>query len=307
MMITSRQLEAFRAVMEHGTVTAAAERLGVSQPAVSKILAGLEHDIGYPLFTRLKRRLAPTSEARLLAAEVARLYHSLDQVSVVAREIRERQIGDLHVCATPALGRSVLPDVLAGFVERHAKAHIVFHARSSAFINRKVVDQQIDLGFSMVPFEHPSTVVEELSRAAAVCVLPEGHRLARRKVIRPADLAGERFLSFQPDGRMRHLIDAAFEHDRIERRLQIEIYSSAEACALVARGLGVSIVEPFTARDYVGAGIVMVPFEPRIRYLFRALRPRYRKPSLLADAFLEAVKDHLRRIAHELPGARAEN
>ena len=67
-MITSRQLEAFRAIMEHGTVTAAAERLGVSQPAVSKILAGLEHEIGYPLFTRIKRRLAPTSEARLLAA-----------------------------------------------------------------------------------------------------------------------------------------------------------------------------------------------------------------------------------------------
>ena len=94
-MITSRQLEAFRAIMAHGTVTAAAERLGVSQPAVSKILAGLEHEIGYPLFTRIKRRLAPTSEARLLEQEVARLYHSLERVTEVAREIRERQIGDL--------------------------------------------------------------------------------------------------------------------------------------------------------------------------------------------------------------------
>jgi hypothetical protein len=56
----------------------------------------------------------------------------------------------------------------------------------------------------------------------------------------------------------------------------------------------VSIVEPFTARDYRGEGIAIVPFEPRIRYLFRAMRPRYRKPSRLADAFLGAVKDHLR-------------
>ena len=107
-MITSRQLEAFRAIMEHGTVTAAAERLGVSQPAVSKILAGLELEIGYPLFTRIKRRLAPTSEARLLAAEVTRLYHSLDRISEMAREIRDRQVGDLHVYSTPALGRTVL-------------------------------------------------------------------------------------------------------------------------------------------------------------------------------------------------------
>ena len=89
-MITPRQLEAFAAVMERGTATAAAERLGVSQPAVSKILAGLELEIGYPLFTRIKRRLAPTSEAQLLAAEVTRLYRGLEQVSEVAREI-ERQ------------------------------------------------------------------------------------------------------------------------------------------------------------------------------------------------------------------------
>ena len=137
-------------------------------------------------------------------------------------------------------------------------------------------------------------VTEELSRAAAVCVVPAGHRLARRKVIRPADLRGERFLSFPLDGRMRHLIDAAFEQERIERSLQIDVYSSADACALAARGLGVSIVEPFTARDYERDGIAVVPFEPRIRYLFRAMRPRFRKPSRLADAFLDAVKAHLR-------------
>lgn len=293
-MISQRQLEVFRATMERGTVTAAAERLGVSQPAVSKILAGLEAEIGYPLFTRVKRRLAPTSEARLLAAEVARLYHGLERLSDIAREIRERQIGDLHIYSTPALGRTVLPDVLAAFLKKHAQAHVVFHVRSSTYINQKMVDQQLDLGFSMMPFEHPSMVTEELSRAAAVCVLPREHRLTRRKVIRPADLRGERFLSFPLDGRMRHLIDAAFEQDRIERRTQIDVYSSAEACALAGRGVGVSIVEPFTARDYEKSGIVIVPFEPKIRYLFRAMRPRYRKPSLLADAFLEAVKSHLR-------------
>lgn len=293
-MITQRQLEVFRATMERGTVTAAAERLGVSQPAVSKILAGLEAEIGYPLFTRVKRRLAPTSEARLLAAEVARLYHGLERLSDVAREIRERQIGDLHIYSTPALGRTVLPDVLAGFLKKHAQAHVIFHVRSSTYINQKMVDQQLDLGFSMMPFEHPSMVTEELSRATAVCVMPRDHRLARRKVIRPADLRGERFLSFPLDGRMRHIVDAVFEQDRIDRRTQIDVYSSAEACALAARGVGVSIVEPFTARDYAKSGIAIVPFEPKIRYLFRAMRPRYRKPSLLADAFLDAVKSHLK-------------
>jgi DNA-binding transcriptional LysR family regulator len=296
MMISPRQIEAFRAIMERGSVTAAAERLGVSQPAVSKILAGLELEIGYPLFTRIKRRLAPTSEAHLLVAEVARLYHGLEQVNEVARAIRDRQVGDLVIHSTYSLGRTVLPDVMAAFVKRHAKAHIVFHVRSSTSIHQKMIDQQLDLGFSMMPFEHPSIVSEELSRAAAVCVLPGDHRLARRKVIRPADLRGERFLSFPLDGRMRHLIDAAFEQEHIERKLQVDVYSSADACALAARGMGVSIVEPFTARDYRRDGLAVVPFEPRIRYLFHAMRPRFRPPSRLADAFLEAMKAHLRAM-----------
>ncbi|MDQ8727522.1 LysR substrate-binding domain-containing protein [Bradyrhizobium sp. LHD-71] len=293
-MITYRQLEAFRAIMIHGSVTAAAERLRISQPAVSKTLAGLEREIGYALFTRIKRRLAPTREARLLESEVTRFYHNLERVTEVAREIRERELGDLLIHSTSALGRSVLPDVIAMFMKRHAKVRIAFHVRSSSYINQKMVDQQIDLGFSMMPFEHPSIVSEELSSAAAVCVVPDGHRLARRKVIRPADLRGERFLSFPLDGRMRHLIDAAFEQERIERRLDIDVYSSADACALAARGLGVSIVDPFTARDHMNEGVIMVPFEPRIRYLFRAMRPRYRKPSRLADEFLDSVKAYLK-------------
>lgn len=293
-MITPRQLEAFRAIMANGTVTAASERLGVSQPAVSKILAGLEREIGYPLFTRIKRRLAPTNEARLLASEVARFYDSLERVTAVAREIRERQVGELQIHSTPALGHSVLPDIIAAFLNRHTKARMAFHVRTSAYINQKMIDQQIDIGFSMVPFEHPSIVSEDLSEIAAVCVLPADHRLARRKVIRSADLRGERFLSFPLEGRMRHLIDAAFEQERIDRRLEIDVYSSGDACALAARGLGVSIVDPFTAADYLEDGIAVVPFEPRIRYLFRAMRPRYREPSRLADAFLDDVRQHFK-------------
>ncbi len=172
----------------------------------------------------------------------------------------------------------------------------MFHVRSSTFINQKMVDQQIDLGFSMMPFEHPSMVTEELSRAAAVLRGAGRSSVGERKVIRPADLRGERFL-FLPARQPHAPPDRCAPSSRSASSgsLQIDVYSSADACALAARGaLGVSIVGPFTARDYLRDGIAVVPFEPRIRYLFRAMRPRYRKPSRLADAFLDAVKARLR-------------
>ncbi|HEY4250424.1 MAG TPA: LysR substrate-binding domain-containing protein [Roseomonas sp.] len=295
--ISPRQLEAFRAFMEVGTVTGAAERLRLSQPAVSKILSGLEYSVGYPLFLREKRRLVPTREARLLQREVDRIFRGLDELDGFVRDIRALDQGELHMLSTPALGEVVLPDVMAAFLRRHRDVRVTFQVRHSEVIAQRVVDQQTDLGFSMVPFDHPSIHSEELFQVPAVCVLPAGHRLAACPVIRPEDLRGESFLSFARDARMRHLVDAVFEARQIDRVMRHEIYSSLEACSMAARGIGVAIVEPLTAMRMTQRGLVMRPFEPRIHYSFRVMRPRFRDPSRLAEAFLDAVRAWLQETA----------
>lgn len=292
--ISPRQLEAFRAFMEVGTVTGAAERLRLSQSAVSKILIGLEFDVGYPLFLREKRRLIPTQEARLLRREVDRIFRGLEELGGFVRDIRALEQGELHILSTPALGEVVLPDVLAAFLKAHGQVRVSFQVRHSDVVNQRVADQQADLGFSMLPFDHPAVLGEGLFHVPAVCVLPAGHELAARSMIRAEDLRGENFVSFARDARMRHLVDAVFEQRQIGRILQHEVYSSLEACAMVSRGIGVAIVEPITATRMVGPGMVMRGFEPRIDYSFRVMRPRFRDPSRLADAFLERVREWVR-------------
>lgn len=288
--ITPRQLEAFQAFMEAGTVTGASERMRLSQSAVSKILSGLEYNVGYPLFRREKQRLIPTREAKLLLREVDRIFRGLEELGGFVRDLRTLEQGEMHLVSTPALGEVVLPDVLAGFLHRHRGLRVAFQVRHSEVINQYVVDQQTDLGFSMVPFDHPSVVSEELFRVPAVCVMPKDHRLAGQDSISAEDLRGEDFLSFARDARMRHLVDAVFEQHQIPRSLRLEVYSSLEACSMAARGVGVSIVEPFTAMRVAPSGLAIRPFEPRIDYTFRVMRPRFRDPSRLADAFLDAVK-----------------
>ncbi len=288
--ITPRQLEAFQAFMEAGTVTGAAEHMRLSQSAVSKILGGLEHNVGYPLFRREKQRLIPTREAKLLLREVDRIFRGLEELGGFVRDLRTLEQGEMHIVSTPALGEVVLPDVLAGFLQRHRGVRVAFQVRHSEVINQLVVDQQTDLGFSMVPFDHPSLASEELFRVPAVCVLPQDHRLAGQARITAEDLRGEDFLSFARDARMRHLVDAVFEQRQIPRNLRLEVYSSLEACSMSARGVGVAIVEPFTALRVAPSGLAIRPFEPRIDYSFRVMRPRFRDPSRLADAFLDAVK-----------------
>ena len=87
MALTHRQLEAFHVSMETGTVTGAAERLRISQPAVSKILAALEYDLKLKLFKRVRKRLVPTNEAHMLYVEVHRLMTSMGDIEEFARDL----------------------------------------------------------------------------------------------------------------------------------------------------------------------------------------------------------------------------
>ena len=102
-----RQLEAFRAVMRAGSVTQAAEMLNVSQPAVSRLIACLEQDVGFPLFRRRRGRLQPTPEADFLLGEVERAIANLDHVAQIADDIRKRRTGHLPNCLV-SMGEGML-------------------------------------------------------------------------------------------------------------------------------------------------------------------------------------------------------
>ena len=299
--ISPRQLEAFRAFMEVGSVTGAAERLHLSQSAVSKILSGLEYSVGYPLFLREKKRLLPTREARLLQKEVDRIFRSLEELGGFVRDLRNLEQGELSILATPPIGETILPEVMARFVETHPRIRVTFEIRSSDVVNQRIADQHADLGFSMVPFDHPSVHSEVLFHVPACCALPGGHRLASRRAIRAEDLRDEPFISFLAGSRMRHLVDAVFEQRQIGRVMRHEVYASLDALVLVRKGMGVAIVDPLTAARHVGRELAMRPFEPQIDYTFKAMRPRFRDASRLADAFMDELRAALQRMAPDGP------
>ncbi len=125
--------------------------------------------------------------------------------------------------------------------------------------------------------------------------MPSGPRLAKRKVIRPADLSGEHFVSHPHALESRLHIDALFAAYGIERKLQVETQVSAGVCAMVAAGLGVSLVDAITALEHGGRGLTFLPFDPVMVTEFSVLTPARRSSSMLVGAFV----DHVREFAME--------
>lgn len=306
-MITMRQLEVFRAVIDHGTVTEAARLLRLSQPAVSKIIASMEHEARLQLFRRERRRLVPTAEGLVLYEHARTVFAGLREINRLSTELRNLRAGRLIAVTTLAFSKDLLPRTMASFLRENAGTSASVHVHSSRTVIEWVVAQQADFGLSMLPTDNPAALTLPFCKVAAVCALPPDHRLCEREAIRPEDLQGERFISFTQDTQKRQEIDNLFARRGVERELVVDSYLSELSCALVAGGVGVSIVDPFTAETFARQGaIALRPFEGPILYAFRLLLPRNRPRSLLADAFLQHLERERDRLMAEKGIAQLE-
>ncbi len=284
-----RQIEIFRAVMHSGSMTVAANQLHTSQPNVSRAIALLQRETKLKLFERMGVRVVPTPEAHALLREVDRTYVGLASIQDAADRIRAFGVDGLRVAVSPALAISLIPRALQLFRSVRPGIPVVIYTADSATICKWTASGYCDFGLaSSVAF--PQEVDSELLfTQRAICIVPDGHRLARKRKVKPADFAGESFISMPAYDIARHAIDRLFDPET--RKLEIETTQASTICAMVARGLGVSIVSSLIQRELSLAGIKTVPFEPAILFRCYSVRAKQRPEQAIVAAFLEAVDE----------------
>ncbi|MCF5068977.1 LysR family transcriptional regulator, partial [Pseudomonas syringae] len=262
-----KQVEAFRAVILSGSMTAAAESLHTSQPNISRLIAQLERSSGFKLFERMGGRLLPTDEGAALFADVERAFIGLQSLQRSAENIRRVGTGQLRIGAVPSLSLSVLPRVVKRFREENPDVAISLHTSDSPMVAHWAASQFCDLGLvSYVGEDMPGVNIRDICDVQGVCVFPKGHRLSTLASVGPDDLKGEEFISLSQSDGSRARVDRAFPEDRNHRKLNLETPYAATVCSLVALGLGVSIVSPIVAQEYLHTGIETRPFYPQIRF-----------------------------------------
>ncbi|MGO4574000.1 LysR substrate-binding domain-containing protein [Microvirga sp. 2TAF3] len=285
-----RQIEAFHAFMETGSVTHAGERLGISQPAVSKLLKGFAESCGFKLFMRSNGRLIPTLEARLVAAEVERLIAGTERIARVAAAVRNREWGQVTVAALPALATRYLPQALSPFLAEQRDLHLTLQSRASPRIAELVMAQQVDIGLSVLPFDHPDVTAEAVVRFDLMCFLPAQHPLAGKACIGVEDLRNEPFISLERDDCSLMTIDRAFQMRGVQKRNRIEVPMSETACSFVANGIGVSILPPFVGVDYPSDRLVRRPLLPKTSMDIWLLTSSRRPLSLAAQQLVDFIR-----------------
>lgn len=295
-----RQLEAYRAVMIAGSVVGAAELLEMSQPAVTRLLQKLEKDLNLALFDRRSGRLVPTQEGILLYEEVEKAFVSVDRISEIARDLKSLDVGTLSIASLPLLALDFIPEAVAEFSRLHPTVKVTIHVQMSSKVEEWASAQLIDFGIADFPFERstferPGIQADEFCSTPYMVALHADHPLATRSALTSDDLKGERFVDLASTTVGRHIMDQLFVSRRVQRNVVAETNIVALNAKLIAAGMGLGFIDPFTAQSTAARDLVLIPFRPAIPMRLAVLHPVHRPLTLVAREFIALLK--LRRNA----------
>ena len=298
--VNLRHIEIFHAIMTAGNLTEAARMLHTSQPTVSRELARFEQVLGLKLFERSRGRLHPTVQGLRLFEEVQRSWYGLDRIVSAAESLREFRQGELSIVCLPVFSQSFLPPLLQPFLARYPQVNIQIVPQESPLLEEWLSAQRHDLGITETIHTPAGTERIPLLTLNEVCVLPQDHPLSAKTVLTPTDFQGENYISLSRTDSYRQLLDTLFNEHQVKRRMVVETHSAASICAMVKAGVGISVVNPLTALDYVNSGVVIRRFSINVPFTVSLIRPMHRPRSALVEAFMAHLQQSLSHITKPL-------
>ncbi|OZI18990.1 LysR family transcriptional regulator [Bordetella genomosp. 9] len=246
-MLNRRELALLRAMYQHQTVTAAAASIHMAQPAASALLRDLETRLGFALFSRENRRLQLTSQGRALLPEVLNALAGIEAVDRLARDIRHGSATRLAIGAVAISASSLFPAALARLRRGHPDVAVTMRAGTALEIVDMAVDHRIDLGIIIGSSPDERVDMQVLSTLSLFCVLRPDHPLAARKRLSLREAVRDQAIvlgTALPAGRA---TARALEAAGLSHMPTVEVMQSSAACALVAAGVGIAIVESLGA------------------------------------------------------------
>ncbi len=278
MPLKIRHLEVFNALFEAGSVSNAAQRLNLTQPAVSIALGNLEEELGFRLFHRSRGFFAPTGEAMQLRDEISQGLMALARVEQRADDIRQGWAGGLSIATNGALAMNFLPALIADFQAGHPGTHVALRVHSSRQIADWTASGQVDIGLIDTPVP-VGGLQAEVFGMECVCIMQNSDRLTAEKVISPAHLAGRGMIGVNGD----HVTDRQLKRLMVEAGMPLRYrafsYYYAIARGMVAAGGGLAIIDPINAHAALRDGVVWRPFAPLIRHETAMITSRDHPPA----------------------------
>lgn len=289
-----RHIEIFHAVYRHKTISAAARKLNISQPAVSKSLRHAEDQIGFALFTRTGRGLVPTEEANLLFDEASKVYAGVARVQRTTQDLRKTLKGQLKVSTVTGLSFEILPRTVARVRKSHPATTFELQTLHYSDLIASLRDFDTQIGLVFEAPGHAGLVRKTMGQGEFSCVYQK-HRFKTPTERMPLrEIIKQDVISLNPSGPLGGKL-----WDEIRNTEDsFESVAIAESCfvakSLVACDVGVAIVDEFTASAPGFTDLGHAKLDPGIGIEVNALYLEARPLPDIATVFLKAFELELK-------------
>lgn len=295
-----RQMEYLVVVAEEGSFSAAARRLGVAQPSISQQIRKLEEDLGQPLLDRLSRGVVPTPAGSGLIDQARHILEMVEDARRRVSDASEQASGPLTVSAIPTIAPFVLPRLVEAFERLWPQVELTVVEDTTPQLVERLRRGEIDLAITSRIEGHESLHLELVTCEPLDLMLPAGHPLARRRSVSWSDLAGERFVGLHEMHCLRGQTSHLCLREGLEPPIVMQGANLFTLAAMVAAGMGVSIVPRMLSRASLPKGLVFrrlagAPARRDLVLVWSLLRYR----SLAARRFAQMAAEVLKQAGGE--------
>lgn len=291
-------LRTFRAVYENMGVSAAAKKLNISQPPVTRMLRNFEESVGLELFRRERGRLVPTPEADHLYQEAVELFRQIDRFNQAADDARSGRWRALNLsCALP-LGYALFPAVLMRVQKRYPEWPL--HVRTADLRDQMagIFNGELDIS---VTFEAPRRTGLRrinLGESGIVLVTPGKHPLAGKSSVSITDIREREVISGPIDSPLRMALDRVVGSSEKITSKTIVSQSIALTIQMISRGMGIGLLDTFSVAAFAGPDVAVMPLKEPIPFSVEALTKSDRRLSTKEDELLDELRREIARVKH---------
>lgn len=282
-----RQLEYFLMVSKVGSFTRAAERLYVSQPAVTNAIRNLEAELGVLLFDRGQKQALLTAEGQVFFKHVEHVMHGVSQTISEINQMKNLASGTLALGITPVAGIAAFVRFLERFQAAYPQIRLKVLEGNVSEVQQALVADRVELALVLVGEENHLIEFLPLAEEEIVVCCSRQHAFAARPAILLSDLVDAPLILFPPECLLRKRIVAAFEQTNTLPRIKLELQHVQTIKSFIAQDAGISLLPRSLAKD---GELAIVPLKPPLAVTAAVACKKNRSFSYAAQAFWKLAR-----------------
>jgi len=245
------QLKAFYYAVKFGSLSAAAEALYITQPAVTKQIQQLQTTYGVRLLNRFGKKMVPTDAGEVLFDFADKIFQFESQAEESLRDFQQRKSGRLRIHASESFGAYYLPFIINLFRKKYPKVHVSVNV----FPNQEIIDNTVkletDMGFISYPCEHKKLAIQEVLEDRLVLIVPPSHPFSRKKLLEPHQIDGQPIIMHENGSASREIVDDFIRRNHLSISVSLELSNNEAIKRAVEEGIGISLISEHVVNEEV--------------------------------------------------------